>query len=164
MPQERTFNTYETTHCWNNDTVHDYIKFLKYGYGKATDHASRDIRLKRMSRNDGIKYVQQYDHLKPSTLNKFLEWIEMSEEELMDCINRFRDPSIWQLNQKNQWELQDSIVNHINDSGIQNAALEIADPKKYINTELLEDESSSDEYILMGRVYMDENNYKAIEG
>ena len=47
--------------CHNNAEVHDYIKFLKYGYGKATDHAVRDIRLGRLSREDGIELAEKYD-------------------------------------------------------------------------------------------------------
>ena len=34
ISQERTFNNYESIYCWNNAGVHDYIKFLKFGYGK----------------------------------------------------------------------------------------------------------------------------------
>ena len=52
--QERTFNTYESIYCMLNAGVHDYVKYLKYGYGKATDHACRDIRLKRITREEGI--------------------------------------------------------------------------------------------------------------
>lgn len=46
--------------------VADYVKFLKHGYGKASDHASRDIRLKRKSREEGIALVAQYEGIKPS--------------------------------------------------------------------------------------------------
>ena len=80
-PQERTFNTYESIHCWNDAGVHDYIKYLKYGYGKATDHASRDIRLKRLNREEGAELVRRYDHHKPKGLYRFLEWVNMTEQE-----------------------------------------------------------------------------------
>ena len=37
--------------------VHDYLKFIKFGYGRATDHCSKDIRAKLMKRSDAIKIV-----------------------------------------------------------------------------------------------------------
>ena len=46
MIQQRTHNNYESIYCKNNAGVHDYIKYLKYGYGKVTDHINRDIDLK----------------------------------------------------------------------------------------------------------------------
>ena len=48
-----------------NAGVHDYVKYLKYGYGKATDHACRDIRLKRITREEGISFARKYDHIEP---------------------------------------------------------------------------------------------------
>ena len=42
--------------------------------------------------------------------------------------------------------------------------LAVTDPREYKLTTLLEDESPSDEYILLGRTYMDDRNYKAVEG
>ena len=57
--QQRTFNTYEDVHCFHSSGIHDYIKYLKYGYSKVTDHASREIRLKRMTRKTGIEMVKK---------------------------------------------------------------------------------------------------------
>ena len=50
-PQQRTFNTYEDVHCHHSAGLHDWLKFRKLGYGKVTDHASREIRLRRMTRS-----------------------------------------------------------------------------------------------------------------
>ncbi len=161
--EERTFNYYETIFCHNNSTVHDYIKYLKYGYGKATDHATRDIRLKRITREQGIDYVKKYDEQKPSNIKQFLDWVGMSEDDLSKYINPFRDPRIWKKNTDGTFERLDSIENHINDKNIDNNRLPIANPREYILTSLLEEESSQ-EYILLGRTYLDQKNFKAIEG
>lgn len=162
--QERTYNTYESIYCWNNASVHDYIKFLKYGYGKVTDHASRDIRLKRRSREEGADLVAQYQNIKPAALSKFLEWIDMSEDEFFSCIDPFRDPLAWEKNSSGGWELLDSVSNHINDEGVEDVYLTVEDPRKYKLTELMEKQDGSDEYILLGRTYIDKDNYNAIEG
>ena len=53
----------------NVDDIHengikDYLKFIKFGYGRCTDHTSKDIRLGIMSREKGIELVRKHDHLK----------------------------------------------------------------------------------------------------
>lgn len=163
LPQEGTFNSYESINCFNNDTVNDYIKFLKYGYGKTTDHASRDIRLKRMTREEGIEYVRQYENKEPTVLKEFLDWVSITKEEFYGYIDPFRDEKAWVKNpESGEWELTDSVINHIYDDGIDEVRLDNIQPLEYRHTELLEEEDGK--YILMGRVYMDKDNYKAIEG
>lgn len=162
LPQERTFNTYETIHCQNNANVHDYIKYLKFGYGKATDHATRDLRLKRLTRQQAADLVQRYDSVKPSNLGTFLEWLGMSETELMSLVNKHRDQRIWKKLNEHEWSMLDSIQNHVNDPGVSKVALSIENTNEYVKTSLLEPESK--EYHLTGRQYMDEKNFLAVEG
>ena len=42
--------------------VHDYLKQCKHGYSKVTDHVCREIRHKRILREDGIKIVKYYEN------------------------------------------------------------------------------------------------------
>jgi len=164
LRQERTYNTYESIYCWNNASVHDYIKFLKYGYGKVLDHASRDIRLKRLTRIQGANLVKKYNYVEPESLNKFLTWIGLSKEEFFELIEPFRDRTIWNKNKDGKWTLLDSVERHLEEEGLDQVALSIEDPREYIITPLLEDEEVDGEYILLGRSYIDEKNFKAIEG
>ena len=83
------------------------MKFLKFGYGKVSDHASRDIRLMRMSRDEGAKLVAKYQSIKPKALPKFLEWIGLTEDEFMSCVDSFRDMRAWNRNNSGEWELLD---------------------------------------------------------
>jgi N-acetyl sugar amidotransferase len=161
--EERTFNTYESINCWNNAGVHDYIKYLKYGYGKVSDHVSRDIRLKRISREEGIKLITKYQDVKPKGLKKFLNYLEIHEKEFFDYIEPHRDRDIWKKD-SGKWILSDHIKNHRKDEGVIEAQLEITDKRDYLETDLLEKENINDDYILLGRGYIDETNYKAIEG
>ncbi|MDB9916151.1 N-acetyl sugar amidotransferase [Pseudomonadales bacterium] len=163
LNQERTYNTYESIACWNNASVHDYIKFLKYGYGKVTDHACRDIRLKRITREEGAKLVEQYQSVVPENLQLFLYWIGLSEEEFLTTVDRFRDPNIW-LQKDGKWQLRDSILKHLDDAGCHEARLETTNSNEYVITDLKELESRNEGYILLGRAYMDEFNFKAVEG
>jgi N-acetyl sugar amidotransferase len=165
MKQARTFNTYESIYCWNNAGTHDYIKFLKYGYGKATDHASRDIRLKRITRKEGKRLVEKFDEVIPDvSLTLFLEWINMSKEEFYNIIEPFIDHNILKKGGNGKFTKNDKVKNHDQSTNTSNVELKVYEPKRYLETVLLEKEDDNDGYILMGRGYIDKNNYKAIEG
>jgi N-acetyl sugar amidotransferase len=163
--EQRTFNKYETIGCFHNAGVHDYIKYLKFGYGKVTDHASRDIRLKRMTREEGAALVSKYQHKKPDDLVLLLKWLDMDEDEFIKMIDVHRDPRIWEKDDKGQWAANDNVFNHLNEPGIEEVKLKgPLDRRLYQQTTLLEPPEEDNEYILMGRSYMDEFDFKAIEG
>jgi len=152
--QQRTFNKYETIHCAVNAGLHDYIKYLKYGYGKCTDHASRDIRLGRLSRKDAINLIKKYDSLKPDNIKNYFEWLEIDEKEFYKCINPFRDSRIWKFDKSKKWKKIKSIINYkIKTKNIKR--------RFYIKTKLLEQQSNKDKYILTGRSYIDQYNFTA---
>ena len=161
--QERTYNTYESIHCMNNAGVHDYVKYLKFGYGKVNDHVARDIRLKRMDKARGAKLIRRYLEVKPEALSNFLDWVGFTEEELMACIDPFRDLRAWERDYKDVWKCVSTIPDTLiySETGFE---LPVDDPKEFKLTPLLEDQSDCNDYILLGRSYIDQNNFKAIEG
>ena len=121
--RERTFNLYDKIEDIHANGVHDYLKYLKFGYGRATDDASTEIRQRRMTREEGIAMVMQYDHVRPSDLDLYLEFVEMTEEEFEAVIKDLRDPSIWEKGSDGQWRTTDNIGNHINDPGVDEVRL-----------------------------------------
>ncbi|MGF1758904.1 N-acetyl sugar amidotransferase [Photobacterium sagamiensis] len=161
--QERTFNRYESIHCANNASVHDYVKYLKFGYAKVSDHVARDIRLKRITKAEGLEFIKHYLEVKPKALSNFLNWLNMSEQEFMSIIDRFRDPKAWRVNANGDWECFASILTaeQTHDADVE---LVVDDPQEYIQTELLEEQNWNSEYILLGRTFIDSYNYKAQEG
>lgn len=110
--QQRSFDTYNDIDCMHYNGLHDYIKYLKYGYGKMTDHASREIRWGRLNRDEGLKLVKQYETVQPSDTAYFLEWMKMSEEELFSYIEPFRDKRIWEK-REGQWQKKDDVSKHL---------------------------------------------------
>jgi hypothetical protein len=82
--------------------VHDLLKFIKFGYGRASDHASKDIRSGYMTRQEGIEQVKKYDHVIPDDLYHWLKYVEMSEEEFWTTADTFRDPNVWWI-EKDLW-------------------------------------------------------------
>ena len=160
--QLRTFNTYEDVHCFHSAGLHDYLKYLKYGYSKVTDHATREIRLKRITREKGIELVKKYSNIWPDDINIFLDWVGMEEKNFFSYINNFRDPQIWQKH-KEDWKLLDSITNHIKDDGTADACLKIKKDRPYQISPTAEPQTLEKNYLLMGRGYIDAKNYGAIE-
>lgn len=163
LSQERTYNNYESIYCHNNAGVHDYIKYLKFGYSKVNDHVARDIRLKRITKFQGLELIKKYLHIKPKSLESFLNWINITESEFMSFINSHRDLEVWKKNKDGDWILKENIC-EIQLQNNPKIDLEVTDPRDYKLTKLLEKENSCDSYILLGRSYMDEKNFKAIKG
>jgi N-acetyl sugar amidotransferase len=103
QPFERTYRIMSNLDDMHENGIHDYMKFIKFGYGRASDHASKDIRSGYMSRNQGIDIVKKYDHVKPCRdLDRWLEYVGMSENEFDQIADNFRDPRVWWI-ESGQW-------------------------------------------------------------
>lgn len=155
--QHRTFDTYSDVDCFNYSDLHDYIKFIKWGYGKVTDHAAREIRLKRLTREEGVGLVKKYQKLRPTPkgFKLFLNWLGMKEKEFYKYIDAKRDPSIWKKEKNGKWKLLDSVENHIKDSGINAVRLRKKDKCNFIITPPKDPNAKEDEYVLIGRGWAD---------
>jgi N-acetyl sugar amidotransferase len=77
---EGTYKRYKSAECIMPG-VHDFTNYLKRGYGRATFHASLDVRAGLLSREEGLELAKRYDAERPDALNYFLEITGMSEEE-----------------------------------------------------------------------------------
>ncbi len=102
-PFDRTYRTMSNLDDMHENGVHDYLKFIKFGYGRATDHACKDIRSGILSRKEAIKLVKKYDHVKPSDLKRWLNYTNFSEKEFDEIADTFRDSRVWEK-KKNKWE------------------------------------------------------------
>ncbi len=160
--QQRTFNSYEDVHCFHSAGLHDYIKYIKWGYSKVTDHASREIRLKRMTREEGIAMVERYSALTPRDLPLFSDWVDLPQEEIIDSIWNRRDRSIWNRGDDGRWELLDSVAHHRDDHGVDAVRLCVKEPCEYRITQSAEPDAREDAYLLMGRGYVDKYDFGAL--
>jgi hypothetical protein len=131
LKRERTFNIYSKLDDIHANGLHDYLKFLKFGYGRATDDASTEIRYGRMTREEGINMVLKYDSVRPSDLDIYLKFVGMSEKEFEESIDHLRDPKIWEQDWNGKWHLKDSIANHIYDEGVEEARVPLIKDRFY---------------------------------
>ena len=125
--RERTFNIYDKLDDLHANGLHDYLKFLKFGYGRATDDAATEIRHGRMTREEGIEMVMKHDSVRPRDVDVFLKAVGMDEPELLSLIENMRDPSIWAKDDEGEWVRTDVIANHVNDVGVEEARLPLKD-------------------------------------
>ena len=90
-----------TYDSWENLDVkftsfHDYFKFLKFGFGRATDHASIEIRLGRITREKGLELVKKHEGRIPvKYLDEFLKQAEISYEEFIIICEKYTDKKLF---------------------------------------------------------------------
>ncbi len=101
-PFDRTYRTFSNLDDMHENGLHDYLKFIKFGYGRGTDHACKDIRAGRLTRDQGIEMVKKYDHVKPKDLLRWLKYVDMTETEFDEIADSFRDERVWNKS-KNHW-------------------------------------------------------------
>jgi hypothetical protein len=77
--------------------VHDFTKFLKRGYGRATDHASADVRAGLLTREEGLALSMEYDERLPKALDHYLQITGMSEAEFYETMKKHRHERIRHL-------------------------------------------------------------------
>jgi N-acetyl sugar amidotransferase len=98
QPFERTYRMFSNLDDMHENGIHDYLKFIKIGYGRGTDHSCKDIRVGAMTREKGIEMVRKYDHVKPMRdLNRWLGYVNMTEEEFDTICDTFRDNRVWRI-------------------------------------------------------------------
>lgn len=103
-PFERTYRRMSNLDDIHENGIHDYLKFIKFGYGRCSDHVCKDIRLGLLTREEGIERVRAMDHVKPRDLLRWLEYVDMTEDEFDEICDTFRDPRVWTKNKDGVFE------------------------------------------------------------
>lgn len=94
-PVEGTYTNYENLDEKMHG-LHDYLKYVKYGFGRATDHACIDVRNNRLTREEGLKLVKQYDGKYPNYgVDEFVKYSGMTKEEIDVILDSFTSPILF---------------------------------------------------------------------
>ena len=80
--------------------IHDYFKYLKFGFGRATDLACIHIRRGRLTREDGINIAKNLDGKFPweylgKSLEDILNPLKISLDEFMKLCDQFTNKRIF---------------------------------------------------------------------
>ena len=84
-------------------SLHTYLMYLKFGFGRANQDASIEIRRGAMSRDQGLNLVQLYDGTYPEEfISLYLEYYEMTSVEFDEVLNKFANKNLF-VKENNKW-------------------------------------------------------------
>jgi N-acetyl sugar amidotransferase len=80
--------------------IHDYFKFLKFGFGRATDLACMHIRRGRLTRQDGLEAVKRLDGAFPweylgKSLDEILRPLDITVDQFIKICDKFTNKKIF---------------------------------------------------------------------
>lgn len=107
-----------TNHIENFNQIDSYgyllnawMKYPKYGHAYATDYASRWIRYGILSREDGLKLVEERDHaLDPKIIDDFCQFTGMSVNEFYNALDKLYNKDLFEKNEFEQWRLRKEFI------------------------------------------------------
>ncbi|EGQ7700329.1 N-acetyl sugar amidotransferase [Vibrio vulnificus] len=103
-PTEGSLVNYENLDNYYH-RIHDYFKYIKYGFGRATDQANNHIRRGRLARKDIVDFLKHNDGAYPSvylnrSLESVLKEIDLSKEEFDEICDRFTNKKLFKTDRK----------------------------------------------------------------
>lgn len=107
-----------TNHIENFNQIDSYgyllnawMKYPKYGHAYATDYASRWIRYGVLSREAGLKLVEERDHaLDPKIIDDFCQFTRMSVNEFYNALDKLYNKDLFEKNEFEQWRLRKEFI------------------------------------------------------
>ncbi|WP_338847002.1 N-acetyl sugar amidotransferase [Massilia sp. W12] len=90
---EGTYKRYKSAECIMPG-VHDYTCYLKRGYGRATFHASQDVRAGLLTRSEGFQLIEENDPVRPAALDYYLSITGLSEQEFYETMEQHRHKAL----------------------------------------------------------------------
>jgi len=113
---ERTEGTYSKYASIDDklDGLHYYMKYIKFGFARATDDASHEVRDGHITRDEAISLVKRFDGEFPEKyFNDFLDYLDISNAEFWDVVDSWRPPHLWKK-ESNQWKLKTTVFDQDN--------------------------------------------------
>ena len=102
---EANFVNYENLDNYQTG-IHDYFKFLKFGFSRSTDIANFHIRRGRLSRKDGVDIVKKTDGKFPwsclgKPLDQILSPLDISIDEFIELCDKFTNKRLFKKDSRN---------------------------------------------------------------
>ncbi len=105
----RTFDCYDHVDCYNYMDLHDLLKFYKHGYSKVLDHASREIRHGRLSREEGLSLISHHQQKCTQYRHLFCDWLDIDDGALQFVLDQHRSSKYWHKNELGDWVLKNTL-------------------------------------------------------
>ena len=90
--------------------INIWFKYLKFGFWRPTDQVCYDIWNDKLSREDGVKIVNELNDQFPiKYFDEFLKYHMITEDQFWETTERFRNKNIWE--EKNgSWVLKTKLI------------------------------------------------------
>lgn len=105
---ERTEGTYSKYSSIDDkiDPFHYLTTLIKFGIGRCTYDAAQEVRNEKITREEAVYLVEKYDREFPKKyFNDFLDYIDTTEDEFWETIDKHRSPHIW-AKENGEWKLK----------------------------------------------------------
>ena len=90
--------------------LHTYLMYLKFGFGRANQDASIEVRRGAMHRDQAVNLVRLYDGQYPEEfISLYLEYYQMSQKEFDDVIDRYANKDLFEK-VNGRWQPRFNIV------------------------------------------------------
>jgi N-acetyl sugar amidotransferase len=78
-------------------TLHAYLMYLKFGFGRATQDAGIEIRRGSMTRDQALNLVKMYDNSYPHDLiDTFLDYYKMTKDEFDAVLDKYANKNLFE--------------------------------------------------------------------
>ena len=101
-PIEGAFNDFENLDCKWIGGLHDYMKFIKFGYGRATDQLCIEIRAGRMTREQAVQALADSSEgeIPWKYVPDLLRRLDISEAEFLENLDRFTNKTLFERDEE----------------------------------------------------------------
>ena len=102
---EGSYKGYKSVECIM-EGMHSYTKFLKRGFGRASDHASQDVRAGLLTREEGFELAKRYDTERPDVMDYLLKQTNLTEDEFNEIMKDHREKHLGKqgITEKEFWD------------------------------------------------------------
>ncbi len=142
----RTFDHYDYTDCYVYMDLHDKIKIFKHGYSKVTDHACREIRHGRLSREAAINLVKKHRFSETKFEELFCNWLGIKPKGLNFLLDQIRNEKYWYQTGDKDWKFIGNLYKNNKNKYSQGSI-------NFINSSQLKYDEYEDIYITVGKGY-----------
>jgi len=89
--------------------VNQLLKYIKFGFGQCTDHACYEIRIGKITREQGVEYVKNYDgKCADRFIQTFCDYLGITVKEFWKVADSFRG-DMWKKSPSEEWLLRDPV-------------------------------------------------------
>ena len=91
--------------------IRERVKYLKFGYGRATDQLNIELRHGRITREEALKIVKEVDgKVDPDNVREFCNYLNISNDDYEEIMDSFVNHDIFRKNECGEWVLIDERV------------------------------------------------------